>query len=129
MAGFEVTPEVVSVRQAVSVLVQVDLNDLKYAALCDFVYNVGPANFSSSTLLLAINEGDESRVPLELRKWRCANGKEYAALKTRREHEIKLYFEGEAIPSAPPTKLGDTSPIDIVLGGTCVSSLYQTAVR
>lgn len=108
--------DMVKVRQAVSVLVKVNLSDAKYAALCDFVYNVGPANFKTSTLLLVVNESDESRVPIELRRWRLANGKEYGALITRREREIKLYFDGQAIPSAPPTRLGDTSPIDIVLG-------------
>jgi lysozyme len=116
-AGAELlTADMVRVRQAVSALVQVDLNDSKYAALCDFVYNVGPANFKTSTLLLLINEGDESHVPFELRKWRYSNHKEYAALITRREHEIKLYFEGQAIPNPPPTRFEDNSPIDIVLG-------------
>jgi len=108
--------DMVRVRQAVSVLVQVDLSDSKYAALCDFVYNVGPGNFKTSILLLLINEGDESHVPFELRKWRYANHKEYAALTTRREHEIKLYFEGQAIPNPPATRFEDNSPIDIVLG-------------
>ena len=108
--------DMVRVRQAVSVLVTVDVSDAKYAALCDFVYNVGPSKFSTSTLLRAINDGDESEIPLQLRRWRYANGKESGALKIRREHEIKLYFDGQTIPSAPPTRLEDTSPIDIVLG-------------
>ncbi len=108
--------DMVRVRRAVSALVQVDVNDSKYAALCDFAYNVGPANFSTSSLLVAINAGDESRVPIELRRWRFAKKKEYAALVSRREHEIQLYFEGESIPNPPPTRFEDTSPIDIYLG-------------
>src|SRR5262249_23222254 len=35
--------------------IKVKLADAEYAALCDFVYNVGPAPFKTSTLAKAVN--------------------------------------------------------------------------
>ena len=45
-------------ERAVMTAVDVDLTDGQYAALCDFVYNVGGGNFKRSTLLKVVNAGE-----------------------------------------------------------------------
>lgn len=101
---------------AVMTSVRVDLTDGQYAALCDFVFNVGRKNFRDSTLLEVVNAGDQPSVPFQLRRWVRAGGRELAGLKTRREKEIQLFFEGLPIPRLlPPTGM-DLGPIDIRTG-------------
>lgn len=106
--------------QRAQVLVQVAiprhqelLNDLQYAALCDFVFNVGGGNFRTSTLLKVILDRQFERVPAQLRRWVLAKGVKYGGLVTRREREITLFFEGQAIPKAVPRAEEDLSDLDI----------------
>ena len=102
----------------VTVMTSVDagLTDAQYAALCDFVFNVGSKNFRSSTLLAVVNAGDFPSVPFQLRRWVYAGGRELPGLKTRRESEIELFFDGLPIPRAAPPEGMDLGPIDIRTG-------------
>jgi GH24 family phage-related lysozyme (muramidase) len=85
--------------------VTVDLSDGQYAALCDFVYNVGGGNFQRSTLLNLVNAKQHDRVSDEFRLWVVAGGKQLPGLITRREKEIVLYFEGLPRPHRlPPSR-------------------------
>ncbi|MFL6661627.1 MAG: glycoside hydrolase family protein [Rhizobacter sp.] len=102
-------------QRAVMQLVKADLSDGQFAALCDFTYNVGSGNLKRSTLLKAVNNGEHHRVPSQLRRWSKAGGKEFRGLKTRREREIALYFEGQTIPKSIPVG-EDESPIDVRVG-------------
>ena len=102
-------------QRAVMQLVKTGLTDGQFAALCDFTFNVGSGNLKRSTLLKAINNGEHDRVPFQLRRWSKAGGKEYPGLKTRREREIALYFEGRTIPKNVP-KGEDVTPIDLRVG-------------
>lgn len=102
-------------QRAVMSLVKIDLTEGQYAALCDFTFNVGSGNVAKSTLLKAVNARQFDRVPFQLRRWVKAGGREFAGLKKRREREIALFFEGQAIPKAAPTG-EDESPIDIRQG-------------
>ena len=102
-------------ERAVMQLVTAKITDPQYAALCDFTYNVGSGNLKRSTLLKVVNSGDHSRVPSQLRRWTKAGGIEYRGLKTRREREIVLFFEGLAIPKAVAKDL-DIAPLDIESG-------------
>jgi lysozyme len=105
-------------ERAVMTLVNVELTDGQYAALSDFVFNVGSGNFRESTLLSMVNSGRHDQVPFQMRRWVKAGGRELPGLKTRREGEIDLYFEGLAIPRAVPEAGLDLSPIDILSGET-----------
>jgi lysozyme len=96
--------------------VEADLSDGQYAALCDFVFNVGGRNFRSSTLLKVVNAGDFPSVPFQLRRWVFAGGREFPGLKTRRENEIELFFDGLPIQRAAPPAEMDLEPIDIRTG-------------
>ncbi len=102
----------------VMILVDVNLTDGQYAALCDFVFNVGAGNFKKSTLRRRINARDFDRVPFEFRRWVYAGGRKLAGLAKRRENEIKLFFEDTGVPRAIAPADVDLSPIDIRSGET-----------
>ncbi len=97
-------------------VVGIRLNDAQYAALCDFVFNVGGTNFRTSQLLRAINLGQVDQVPVQMRRWVMAGGKVVGGLKNRREREIALFFEGQPTPRAVAPAGADISPIDIRSG-------------
>ncbi len=105
---------------AVLTAVDVDLTDGQYAALCDFVYNVGGGNFKRSTLLKTVNARRHDQVPYQFRRWVKAGGRELPGLVSRREREIELYFEGIGVPRAAPAEGEDLSPIDIRTGETAL---------
>ena len=96
--------------------VDVDLTDGQFGALCDFVFNVGGGNFRGSTLLKVVNAGDVQGVPFQLRRWVKAGGRELPGLVTRRENEIKLFFDGLSVPRAAPPEGMELEPIDIRTG-------------
>jgi GH24 family phage-related lysozyme (muramidase) len=101
---------------AVQTAVKRGLTDGQFAALCDFVFNVGSGNFRRSTLLRVVNDGDHGQVPFQFKRWVKAGGKVLPGLETRREQEIELYFDGLPIPRAAPAEGVDLSPIDIRAG-------------
>lgn len=103
-------------ERGVMTLVDTELTDGQYAALCDFVFNVGIGNFRSSTLRKRVNAGDHDRVAFEFRRWIFAGGKKLPGLELRREKEIVLYFEEMGIPRAAPLPGEDQTPIDIRTG-------------
>ena len=92
------------------------LSDGEYAALCDFVYNVGGANFRRSTLRKVVNHYQLERVPGQFRRWVLAGGRRSSALRTRRNNEIALFFEGLSLPRALPPAGEDLSVIDVRIG-------------
>jgi len=67
---------------------------LTRAALGSFVYNAGPGNFSSSTLLRKAKAGDLAGACNELPRWVYAKGKKLAGLVARREAERDLCLQG-----------------------------------
>ena len=100
-------------QSAVMTYVRTPMTDGQYAALCDFVYNVGATNFSSSTLLRLVNDNRLDGVAAQFRRWVYASGKELPGLKARREREITLFFEGLAVPSPAFPDRADLTPRDI----------------
>ena len=78
----------------VSKSVSVDLKQHQFDALVSFAYNVGLANFLSSTLLKMLNEGYYSNAALQFSRWNKNDGKIMNGLVRRREAERKL-FSGE----------------------------------
>jgi GH24 family phage-related lysozyme (muramidase) len=105
--------DMTSAQNTVVTAVTATLSDGQFAALADFAFNVGSANFRGSTLLRVVNAGQTDGVPVQLRRWVNAKGKVWPGLQTRREAEIDLYFEG--LPR-PPASKEITSPIDIFTG-------------
>ncbi|MGH8521892.1 MAG: lysozyme [Gammaproteobacteria bacterium] len=91
------------------------LTDGQYAALCDFVFNVGSGNLRKSSLLKAVNARQYDRVPGQFLRWTIAGKKVLKGLKKRREKEIELFFEGLPVPRAVLAE-EDLAPIDILTG-------------
>jgi GH24 family phage-related lysozyme (muramidase) len=97
--------------------VKVPLNDQQYSALSSFAYNVGPTNFSSSTLVKKLNAGDYEGAASEFKKWNKAGGKELEGLSRRRAAEAALFkgdtmelgkiLEKQKFGNAEPKKKGD----------------------
>ena len=75
-------------------LVEVELNQNQFDALVSWVYNLGPTNLKSSTLLKVLNEGDFDEVPRQIRRWNKASGEVLEGLVRRREAEA-LLFQGK----------------------------------
>ena len=71
--------------------VKVHLTATQLAALEDFIYNLGAANFRSSTLLRKLNSGDYAGAAAEFDKWDQAGGKVLAGLLRRRQAETVLF--------------------------------------
>ncbi len=72
-------------------VVQVPLSQNQFDALVDFVFNLGSANFQSSTLLRLLNSGDYAGAALEFPKWNHAGGVIVAGLTKRRLAEQALF--------------------------------------
>lgn len=70
--------------------------DKSYAAFWSFTYNVGPANFCSSTLNKKLNAGDIKGACNELPKWNKAKGITLPGLTNRRNEERDLCLKGVA---------------------------------
>jgi len=101
---------------AVMLSVTTKLSDTQFAALCDFVFNVGATNFRMSRLLQVVNAGQHDQVANQLLRWTKAGGREIAGLRNRRQREIDLYYENALTPKAAPSAGEDMSPIDIRTG-------------
>ena len=74
-------------------LVECDLEQCQFDALVAWVYNLGPTNLRSSTMLKRLNSNDLEDVPNQIKRWNKAGGKVLNGLFRRREAEA-LLFEG-----------------------------------
>lgn len=101
---------------AVMLGIKSDLTDGQFAALCDFVFNVGVTNFQNSTLRTVVNARQFERVPGQLLRWVRAGDKVLQGLRNRRQREIDLFFDGIPAARAAPPVGEDLSPIDIRTG-------------
>ena len=72
-------------------LVTVNLSQNQFDALVSWVYNLGPANLKSSTLLKVLNSGDYVGVPDQIERWNKAGGKVLEGLIRRRQAESSLF--------------------------------------
>lgn len=86
------------VREALAEHVKVPLSQEQYDALASFVFNLGAANFKSSTLLRKLNAMDYLGASDEFLKWnkQRQNGRLVVlrGLTRRRKHERELFLEG-----------------------------------
>ena len=71
--------------------VTVALSQNQFDALVSWVYNLGPANLTASTMLKDLNNGKYEEVPAQMKRWNKAGGKVLEGLIRRREAEALLY--------------------------------------
>jgi lysozyme len=94
--------DVASAVAHVNRLVTIELTQNQFDALVDFVFNAGPGNFASSTLLRKLNAKDFQGAAAEFRRW-CHAGKiELPGLVKRREAEMALFQLVEAKTATKP---------------------------
>ncbi len=87
-------------QDIVNKLLFVQLNQNQFDAIMSFVYNEGPGQFKSSTLLKRINEdpNDRTRISYEFSRWNKEEDPKTKKLKpskgltARRKRETDLYF-------------------------------------
>ena len=75
--------------------VTVALSQNQFAALVSWVYPLGPANLSASTMLKVLNSGEYEDVPAQMKRWNKAGGKVLEGLIRRREAEACLFVGKE----------------------------------
>lgn len=73
--------------------VKVPLTQNQFDALVSFCYNVGAANFESSTLLRLLNQGDYIGASKEFDRWIYSNGEIMDGLVNRRTAEKILFLK------------------------------------
>ena len=78
--------------------VTVDLRQCEFDALVSWVYNLGPSNLRSSTMLKVLNNGKYNEVPYQMKRWNRAGGKVLRGLTRRREAEARLFEETDEQP-------------------------------
>lgn len=76
---------------AVNSLVAVPLTQHQFDALVDFAFNVGKANFASSTLLKLVNANDMDNADDQFGRWVFAKGKRLPGLVKRRQLETAWF--------------------------------------
>ncbi len=69
------------------------LNDNQYAALIDFVFNMGAGSYQRSTLRQKINRREFNDIYQELNKWVYGNGRKIPGLVARRKAEFSLFMQ------------------------------------
>ena len=75
--------------------VTVDLNQNQFDSLVSWVFNLGPNNLKSSSMLKVLNNGAYEDVPAQIKRWNKANGKTLDGLIRRREAEALLFENKE----------------------------------
>jgi GH24 family phage-related lysozyme (muramidase) len=127
-------PDLVKTKYGATVRekVKVPLSDQQYSALSSFAYNVGPTNFSSSTLVKKLNAGDYEGAASEFKKWNKAGGKELEGLSRRRAAEEALFkgdtmelgkiLEKQKFGNAEPKKKGGMADA----GDSFINAMNQT---
>jgi len=86
--------ELVDYCNYVDKYVEVPLEQHHFDSLVSWVYNLGPTNLKSSTLLKVLNDKDYEGVPAQIKRWNKANGVVKQGLIRRREAEA-LMFENK----------------------------------
>ena len=78
--------------ESVNDLVKVPINQNQFDALVDFVFNLGPNNFSESTLLKELNSGNYVDAANQFKRWVYAGNHVMSQLIARREAEQALFW-------------------------------------
>ena len=84
--------DVQEAADAVDDLVDVELTQSQYDALCSFIYNVGRSAFRNSTMLKMLNQGKSKKeIGPQFLRWNKSNGTVLSGLTRRREDEKRMF--------------------------------------
>jgi len=79
--------DIQSAAGTVNRMLTVSLTQDEFDALTDFVFNAGSGNFSGSTMLRLLNQGNYAGASEQFEKWDHSGGVEIAGLLRRRKAE------------------------------------------
>jgi lysozyme len=85
--------DVEDAEEVVLRLVLVPLTQNQFDSLVSFVFNIGEAQFRTSTLLRVLNKGNYEEVPNQLLRWNKQDGRVLAGLVSRRAKERELWLK------------------------------------
>ncbi len=77
--------------RSVAKFITVPLTDGQYAALIDFVFNLGAGQLQLSTLRAVINRGEVSEAPRQILRWCYAGAVKLPGLVRRRQAETAIW--------------------------------------
>ena len=77
------------------------LGEQQFSALVSFAYNVGIGNFRTSSVLKAVNAGDDAAVPRRLQLWVKGGGRVLPGLVKRRAAEAALFVSAADAGTSP----------------------------
>ena len=83
--------ELIEYQNYINEMVEVKLSQCQFDALVCWVYNLGPTNFKSSTLLTLLNQEVKFQIPEQIRRWNRAGGKVLKGLVRRRTAEALMF--------------------------------------
>lgn len=84
--------DVAAAVACVNRVVSVEILQNQFDAMVDFCFNVGCRNFTHSTLLRKLNQGDAAGAAAQFLLWVNAGGKRVEGLARRREAEHALFL-------------------------------------
>jgi lysozyme len=96
--------DLVKYEAAVSKALTRNPNENQFSAMVSLCFNIGPGNFSKSTLVKKFNAGDIQGAADAFRSWRLAGGKVLQGLVNRREAERQLFLRpvvASPVPDEP----------------------------
>lgn len=77
---------------AVNSAIKRPMTQSQFDAMVSLAFNIGGANFASSTLVKKFNAGDVQGAAAQFPRWKNANGKEMKGLVRRRAAERELFL-------------------------------------
>ena len=83
--------EVRHIEKSIGRLIQAELTDNMFSALCSFAYNIGTGALQRSTMRMKLNRGWYEAAADEFPKWRKAGGRVLPGLVRRRIAERALF--------------------------------------
>ena len=84
--------DVQEAADAIDDLVDVELSQSQYDALCSFIYNVGRSAFENSTMLKMLNQGKSAKeIGPQFLRWNKSKGTVLTGLTRRREDEKRMF--------------------------------------
>lgn len=79
-------------ESAVNSAIKRPMTQSQFDAMVSLAFNIGGANFASSTLVKKFNAGDVTGAADQFPRWKNANGKEMKGLVRRRAAERELFL-------------------------------------
>lgn len=96
--------DLVPIEATLNALIEVQLTQSQFDALCSFTFSIGTLRFAASPVLKLINKGNFQVAAFEIEKSYAFKGKEPANLRLRRKAEASLFLNGMSVDDRTRSK-------------------------